>query len=1079
MIKKLLLIICISLLLTPPAYGSWKYTPEDLHDNDFDYYESGAPTDADYLVGTANSDLSGEIVVGTAPGGELGGTWASPTVDSGIHDDEYVLETGDTMTGDLVHETRFYNSTITTFTDGDTTPPVSSSNVFLTANTGATTITDFDSGVAGQTIKIVFGDGNTTLTHGADINLTNAANWTFSTNDAIYFVLQGTTWYEVGRGGGGSGNVTGPGSSTDNAIVRWNGTGGNQVQNSSVIIDDSDNVTGAESIKLADGKKLIFGTGNDGNIYSSSDDLYIEQDTSNKDIIFKINDNGVDQTLMTLDASETAVVIENIAAAVSLPQLVLKNADAAVDKDAYMIFRKESTDKFSVGYDAGTSRFAITAGGSVASASSALTIDASNNLYIPTLIETLTIEFSHAAINTANLILNETSGAADKDTFIKFQQSGADDFIIGTDGSDVQFRIKSGTTFHGAGAININNSDQVGIGTTSIDGILHLDNGASDTDLIIEKDAGTAADIIFHNAGAAAGHIGMMSDEHIYIENDTQDKDIIFKINDGGVDTEVMRIDGSLSYLGIGDSTPATFVQINQSVDNSATVDDPEDTTAGGCMLSITNPNTTADSYAALALGNRSAVKGSWDGWYLQSINNADNDIDFQISHQINAAATKTKALVFDRSANSIYTTTQKIGIGQATPAAAMSVGNLSNTLYGDGTDTVSAEGLNVAIDVGGGAYAASIVNDQPYGSALYLKSSLQSAQYFIRAQEQSAGADRFSVNGSGNVWAKGTFTCLSAWKGGANGGTLVTDTEDAVSGTGFNFSISDSDDYVAGVLNSSGYGHGLLVRSGSASSVYKVLKLMCGSTDTSLFTVYGNGYTAIGQGVAGGTCDGLLHLDGGASTDLIIEKDANGSAAIKFHNAGAEAANISFNSNEDILIENDTQDKDIIFKINDGGVDTEVMRIDGDVSRLGVLIASPDTTLHVNGDTTLGDGTKADGLVVKNVAEVQTTDATQTTVDSVTLLDENTYHIEAWIIGVESDGSNRASYHLAGTFYRTGAGNATQQGSTTLLHAEESDISWAADFTVSGNDVRVSVTGVAATTIEWTTTVKYINMSN
>jgi hypothetical protein len=43
---------------------------------------SGAPTDADYLVGTANGTLSNEIVVGTTPGGELGGTWASPTVDA-------------------------------------------------------------------------------------------------------------------------------------------------------------------------------------------------------------------------------------------------------------------------------------------------------------------------------------------------------------------------------------------------------------------------------------------------------------------------------------------------------------------------------------------------------------------------------------------------------------------------------------------------------------------------------------------------------------------------------------------------------------------------------------------------------------------------------------------------------------------------------------------------------------------------------------------------------------------------------------------------------------------------------------
>lgn len=42
----------------------------------------GAPTTADYLVGTAQGGLSAEIVVGATPGGELGGTWASPTVDA-------------------------------------------------------------------------------------------------------------------------------------------------------------------------------------------------------------------------------------------------------------------------------------------------------------------------------------------------------------------------------------------------------------------------------------------------------------------------------------------------------------------------------------------------------------------------------------------------------------------------------------------------------------------------------------------------------------------------------------------------------------------------------------------------------------------------------------------------------------------------------------------------------------------------------------------------------------------------------------------------------------------------------------
>ena len=44
----------------------------------------GAPTTADYLVGTANAGLSAEIVVGTTPGGELGGTWGAPTLDDSV-----------------------------------------------------------------------------------------------------------------------------------------------------------------------------------------------------------------------------------------------------------------------------------------------------------------------------------------------------------------------------------------------------------------------------------------------------------------------------------------------------------------------------------------------------------------------------------------------------------------------------------------------------------------------------------------------------------------------------------------------------------------------------------------------------------------------------------------------------------------------------------------------------------------------------------------------------------------------------------------------------------------------------------
>lgn len=49
------------------------------------------------------------------------------------------------------------------------------------------------------------------------------------------------------QGAAGTGDVNGPGSSTDNALVRWDGAGGDTIQNSAITIDDSDNVAMPDS----------------------------------------------------------------------------------------------------------------------------------------------------------------------------------------------------------------------------------------------------------------------------------------------------------------------------------------------------------------------------------------------------------------------------------------------------------------------------------------------------------------------------------------------------------------------------------------------------------------------------------------------------------------------------------------------------------------------------------------------------------------------------------------------------------------------------------------------------------------
>lgn len=44
---------------------------------------------------------------------------------------------------------------------------------------------------------------------------------------------------EIGAGGSGSGDVVGPASATDNAVVRYDGTTGKLIQNSAVTVEDS------------------------------------------------------------------------------------------------------------------------------------------------------------------------------------------------------------------------------------------------------------------------------------------------------------------------------------------------------------------------------------------------------------------------------------------------------------------------------------------------------------------------------------------------------------------------------------------------------------------------------------------------------------------------------------------------------------------------------------------------------------------------------------------------------------------------------------------------------------------------
>lgn len=68
-----------------------------------------------------------------------------------------------------------------------------------------------------------------------------SSNGTFSSSEATFigFARAG----DKGTDGAGTGDVSGPGSATDNALARYDGTGGKTLKNSGVTVDDSGNIT--------------------------------------------------------------------------------------------------------------------------------------------------------------------------------------------------------------------------------------------------------------------------------------------------------------------------------------------------------------------------------------------------------------------------------------------------------------------------------------------------------------------------------------------------------------------------------------------------------------------------------------------------------------------------------------------------------------------------------------------------------------------------------------------------------------------------------------------------------------------
>jgi hypothetical protein len=152
----------------------------------------------------------------------------------------------------------------------------------------------------------------------------------------------------------------------------------------------------------------------------------------------------------------------------------------------------------------------------------------------------------------------------------------------------------------------------------------------------------------------------------------------------------------------------------------------------------------------------------------------------------------------------------------------------------------------------------------------------------------------------------------------------------------------------------------------------------------------------------------------------------------------------------------------------------------------IGNTMIEPEAQLSVYQDD-LGDqvlsltsegGSLSDPALIVEQNVINTIDAVPDTLHAVSMMADESMMIEARIVarrtgGTSGSDGDSAAYVIRGLFKTTGSSVlASQTGLTHKITVIEDQSSWDADFSVSGADINVIVTGAADNTIVWSGTI-------
>ena len=461
----------------------------------------------------------------------------------------------------------------------------------------------------------------------------------------------------------GAGDVVGPASSTDNAVVRYDGTTGKLVQDSGVTIDDSGNLTvdgligtingtDIDMDSVASGQLKLDGAGYAAAIALNAQGVNLYTNSASRDVIFGTNE--VER--MRIDGSGNVGI--GTASPGSYGKLTVNDTAAksvyirstSTNFSGLLLENTNSATKWQIGVEGGTYNTAGKLNIGIDGVGSALMIDASRNVGIGTASPGTKLHVQTAT--NGGIVVNDGTvngiiyGSTTLTNSLAIGTTSNHPLIFGTNNTFPQMTLAT--------------SGNVGIGTSSPQGHLHINTESAEaTEVYIdgENNQQKSVELRHYDASEASG----AGRNTFYLKTKATDKVTLGGYDNSSSEFEVVTFQEN-GKVGIGTTSPnskVTSVQTFGDGFSSSFYANPASSAQGersGYSFAATFEG-TGDNTARRSADIYSGFNGgAWSNEYLAfgvGLGGASND----------AGAATTERMRITGAGN--------VGIGTASPAVA------------------------------------------------------------------------------------------------------------------------------------------------------------------------------------------------------------------------------------------------------------------------------------------------------------------------------------------------------------------------------------------------------------------------